>query len=240
MKNIDILTNIGLTEQEASVYLALLKLGLSPASKVAKETNLKRTTVYPILKSVIKKGGATLHFKGSQRYYLAKNPQRLAEVFKHKVKTFEDIIPTLEILSKNNLDAGGLIFIETIDELKNFYEEVLIDYKNKSYSIMGNTNVWEGIDKEFFTSFRERRAKAKIRTKILLSSDSFSVNPKDESLLREFKYLPERFKFKSTIDIFDDKVLIINPTTTSVAVVIAIPSMTDIFKSIFDILWETN
>lgn len=237
MKNIEILTKIGLTEQEALVYLSLLKSGLSPASKIAKDADIKRTTIYPTLKSIIKKGGATLHFKGSQRFYLAKNPQRLAEVFKHRVKTFEDIIPTLEILKSNNLDGGGLMFIESIDELKNFYEEILIDYKNKSYRIMGNTNIWEGIDSNYFINFRKRRAGANIKTKILLSSDSLDINPKDEKLLRDFKYLPEKFKFKSTMDIFDDKVLIINPTGTSLAVVIALPTMTDIFKSMFDMLW---
>ena len=50
--------------------------------------------------------------------------------------------------------------------------------------------------------------------------------------------MPERFKFKSTIDIYADKVLIVSPELSSLAVVIAIPAMVDVFKSAFEMIWE--
>jgi hypothetical protein len=56
--------------------------------------------------------------------------------------------------------------------------------------------------------------------------------------LREFKYLPPIYKFKSTIDIFGDRILIVSPELSSLAVVIAIPAMTDVFKTVFQVLWD--
>ncbi len=96
------------------------------------------------------------------------------------------------------------------------------------------------MDPDFILDFRKKRAARNIRTKLLLSNDSkFASGQDDPSLSREFKYLPEKYQFKSTIDIFDDKVLIIGPEVKALAVVIAIPPMVDVFRSVFDVLWES-
>jgi len=49
----------------------------------------------------------------------------------------------------------------------------------------------------------------------------------------------KRNEFKSTLNIFKDKVLIINPESSSLAVVIAVPAMVDIFRSMFEIIWDS-
>ena len=114
-----------------------------------------------------------------------------------------------------------------------------MEYKNKEYCIIGSAPAWEGINDEYFLQFRKNRAKENIKTRLLLSADSKTINPIDKSLLRDFKYLPEKYKFKSTIDIFNDKILIVSPELTSLAVVIAIPAMVDVFQSIFEIIWDS-
>ena len=142
-------------------------------------------------------------------------------------------------MDKKQAEAIGLRFIETKEELKRFYEDVLVDYKNKSYRIIGNTSEWQGVDQDFFIQFRKDRAELNIKTKLLLSAGSKNINPTEKNLLREYKYLPEKFKFRSTMDIFKDKVLIISPDISSLAVVIGVPAMVDVFKSMFDIIWKS-
>lgn len=239
MEQINALKHFGLSEQEAQTYLSLLKIGGTRASVLAKEIGVKRTTVYPILKSLAEKGCVLVYFKKGQRYYYAQKPVKLATLLEKKLEFFNNIIPAFEAMDKKQAEAVGLRFIETREELKQFYEDVLVDYKNKSYRIIGNASEWEGVDQEFFVQFRKDRARANIKTRLLLSADSKGVNPTDTRLLREYKYLPEKYKFKSTMDIFKDKVLIISPDISSLAVVIAVPAMVDIFKSMFEIIWES-
>lgn len=236
----DTLKDFGLNEQESSAYLALLKLGGSNASTVAKEMGIKRTTAYPILKSLTHKGIASLYFHSNAKYYQPIKPKRLKNIFEKKLETLSDLIPKLESLEKRQAEAFGLRFIETKDELKQFYNQILDEYKNKQYYAIGSTPNWSAIDEEFFITFRKERAKRNIRTKLLLSYDSQTVNPDDPKLLREFKYFPQKYKFKSTIDIYDDKILIVGPSVRSLAIVVEVPAMVDIFKSIFEILWETE
>lgn len=240
IENTKTFTDLGLSEQEANAYISLLRLGGSLASIVAKDMSVKRTTVYPILQTLTQKGFATIYFRKNKRFYYAVKPHKLSGLFEKKLDAFNSFIPFLETLEKKEIQTMGLRFIETKEELENFYDDILEEYKNKEYYVIGSAADWESIDKEYFIQYRKDRAKNKTRTKLLLSSESKEINPLNTEFLREFRYLPEKYKFKSTINIFDDKIIIVSPELTSLAVVIAIPAMVDIFKSIFEIIWDTT
>lgn len=240
MSTLNALLDLGLAENEASIYIALLKAGGSTASGIAKIAGAKRTTVYAILHSLAQKGFVTMYYKKSRQLYYAEKPDRIKRYFEKKLENFETLIPALEALDKTKMQLTGLRFIETIDELKRFYTDILEEYKNKEYYGIGSAGAWQGLDEPFFTQYRQDRAKANIHTKILLSSYMPEASPEDPKLLREVKHLPQKYAFRSTIDIFKDKVLIVSPDLTSLAVVIQVPVMTDIFKAMFEMLWETN
>ena len=165
--------------------------------------------------------------------------QRVADYFEKKLDAFNNLVPMLESVEKKKLQITGLRFIETLHELKKFYNDVLDEYKNKEYFIIGSAPGWEGLDPEWFTQFRKKRGHANIKTRLLLSAESAKINPEDPKLLRIWKYLPAKHKFKSTIDIFKDKILIVSPELSSLAVVVAIPAMVDVFKSVFEIIWDS-
>ncbi len=239
LTNLTILEELGLSRNESIIYLSLLKIGGSTASIVAKDTGVKRTTVYALLKTLAKKGFVALYYRENKQLYYAEKPQRVASYFEKKVKTFEQLIPSLEMITSKQLQITGVRFIETVDELKKFYQNVIHEYRNKYYYVIGSTLSWEGLEPEFFKQFRYDRAKAHIKTKLLLTEESKDSNPIDEKLLREVKYLPKKYQFKSTIDIFKYKVLIVSPELSSLAIVIEVPIMTDVFRAMFEMLWET-
>lgn len=231
--------NIGLSDVEADVYLALLKRGGGKASLVAKDIGIKRTTVYPILKKLAADGFVSVYFRQNKRMYYAQKPQRVISLVQQKINAFSSVLPILNTLEKKSAKESGLRFIETVEELKLFYTGILDEYKNKTYNIIGSARGWEGLDPEFFTEYRKQRGKNKIHTKLILDKKSKGFQPTDSKLFREWRYLPEEYPFKSTIDIFDDKILIVSPELTAVAIVVAVPAMTDIFKSVFQFMWDT-
>lgn len=237
MKEKQALLSFGLSESEADVYLAVFRLGGATASVVARETGLKRTTVYPILKSLAEKGCVILNFQKNRRFYYAQKPSRLAGIFEKKLEFFNSVIPLFESMDRKQSQSIGVRFIETKNELRQFYTDTLIDHQ--IFCGISNGLTWQNIDPEFFEQYRESRARLNIKTRLLLSADSKGVNPTAKDLLREFKYLPEQYKFKSTVNIFKDKVLVISPESSSLAVVIAVPAMVDIFKSMFEIIWDS-
>jgi sugar-specific transcriptional regulator TrmB len=236
MKEKQALIDFGLSEGEADTYLALFRLGGATAAGVAKEVGFQRTTVYPILKSLAKKGCILQYYRKNQQYYYAQKPDKLMGLFQKKLDFFSSVIPIFESMEKKQAKAIGLRFIETKEELRKFYTDILDDHK--TYLVIGNAHVWQSIDPEFFEEYRQTRAKLGIKTRLLLSADSEQSNPDKKDLLRNFRYLPPQFTFKSTINIFNDKILIVSSDSTSLAVVISIPAMVDVFKSIFEIIWS--
>lgn len=238
MDNLATLKNLGLNDIEADIYFALLKLGGSQASKIAKDVGIKRTTIYPILKKLAEGGFVTVYFKKNRRYYYAQKPQRVAALFGKKLDSFYAMIPMLEQIEKKETQMTGLRFVETLDELKQFYIGILDEYRDKEYHIIGSAHGWEDLDNEWFQQYRHDRARNNIRTKLLLTAESQMVSPQDDDLLRDVRFLPEKYSFTSIIDIFEDKILIVSADLSAVAVVIQISAMQDIFRSIFDMLWD--
>lgn len=232
------LISLGLSVQEADVYTALLKQGGASASVLARDIGMKRTTAYAVLKNLTEKGFSSVYFRSGKRVYHAQKPHKIASLVEQKLQNFNEAIPFFESMDRSQTQKLGLRFVESKGELQKFYDEVLIDYKNKEYCVIGSTPSWESIDPDYFVKFREKRAKANIQTKLLLTADSKKDNPLDKNLLRQVRFLPKQYSFKSTLDIFDDKVLIVSPDLASLAVIVAVPTMVDIFKSIFEMLWD--
>lgn len=238
-EKLSLLRSLGLSDPEIAAYTALLKIGETGASELAKEMNIKRTTAYPILENLVEKAIVNSYKRGSKTYFIALSPNKLLSLYEHRLESLAGLIPMLEKLQGTQAKAYGVRFIQTKRELESFYNEILDDYKDKGYYIIGNANAFINLDPDFILKFRRKRAERNIHTKLILSHDSKSaVGQNDPSLIREFKYLPEKFKFASTIDIYDDKILIVGPEIKALAVVIAIPPMVDVFRSVFEVLWE--
>ena len=238
-KNLEVLRNLGLSDQEVAAYTTLLKLGNSNATILAKEMNIKRTTIYPIMARLIEQGVATEYKQGSRSVFTPVRPNKLVNNFENRVKKLLEIVPFLENMQSKNVNEYGVKFIQSKKELQAFYENVLDDYRNNEYYIIGSATSWINIDRNYFLDYRKRRAQKNIRVKLLLSGDSKNEEGQgDPSLLREYKYLPEKYNFKSTIDIYKDKIVIVGPDVRALAVIIAVPQMVDIFRVMFEILWE--
>ncbi|EKD25201.1 MAG: Transcriptional regulator, TrmB [uncultured bacterium (gcode 4)] len=238
MENTSILKQLGFTDQEVDIYLSLLQLGGSQASSVAKDIGVKRTTVYHTLRQMASKGYVTVYFRKNRRYFYAQKPSRLAALYSKKLDNLYAILPQLQSLEKKNVGMVGLRFIETQEELKEFYTGVLDEYRDKEYLVIGSAQGWEGTDPEWFHQYRVNRGRHNIRTRLLLTDESKQINPDDSTLLRDVRYLPEKYSFRSTIDIFDDKILVVSSELSSLAVLIEISVMRDVFGAVFDVMWD--
>ncbi|MFA6991787.1 MAG: helix-turn-helix domain-containing protein, partial [Candidatus Gracilibacteria bacterium] len=66
---VTILTNLGLNDKEAKVYLSCIKIGTSQVSKIAEDAKLNRVTTYDILEK-LKKRGFVSHFTKQKTMYI--------------------------------------------------------------------------------------------------------------------------------------------------------------------------
>ena len=134
--------DLGLPEKEADIYLALLSLGSSTIDALAKETKIKRSTVYVQLKTLLKKGLISSRKEGKIVQFVAESPnnlkrvleQYLVEIEKKKAQA-ESLIP---ILLSQFIDKGArpaVRVFEGKEGLTNIRNEVL-NMKSKEYHLV--------------------------------------------------------------------------------------------------------
>ncbi|GAH58434.1 unnamed protein product, partial [marine sediment metagenome] len=82
--NTKILESIGLTKNQALVYLSLLKLGSTTAQNIIKESGLHRSRVYDSLEMLQQKGLVGSVLKDFKQYFQAVPPKKLMDYLDEK------------------------------------------------------------------------------------------------------------------------------------------------------------
>ena len=82
----EILSKIGLTNQEARTYLALLKLQEAQTGALCKDVNIASSNIYKILDSLMKKGLVSYRVQNNIKIFMPAHPETLNELFLEKQK----------------------------------------------------------------------------------------------------------------------------------------------------------
>lgn len=80
---------IGLNEQEVKTYFTLLNVGDQPASIIAGKVNCPRSSIYPILERMSKKGIVSFYTRRKIRYYSSVGLDRIEALLREKESGYE-------------------------------------------------------------------------------------------------------------------------------------------------------
>ncbi|MDP2656560.1 MAG: helix-turn-helix domain-containing protein [bacterium] len=80
----EILKQLGFSDKEAKIYLAILHAGKTTPTQIAKETGINRTTVYSVASDLIKKGIIAEDLGSTKTYLVALPLQDLANLTKQE------------------------------------------------------------------------------------------------------------------------------------------------------------
>lgn len=128
----DQLQKVGLTENQASVYLALTRAGEAKAGELIKKTGMHRNIVYTVLEELAeKKLIAYSHVRGVL-LYKALSPARLLLDAQERERTAKNVIEELHALSRKKSDQEIIVY-EGIDEFRR--------HAMRSYSLAKSTDL---------------------------------------------------------------------------------------------------
>jgi len=96
----DKLRKVGLTGNEAKVYLELLKRGSLSANDLAKKISMDRTLTYTVLNHLIEKGLVNYVIKQKKKFFEAADPDHLMNPVKLQEAFVKDLIPQLSKIEK--------------------------------------------------------------------------------------------------------------------------------------------
>ena len=105
-----ILEDLGLTQAEIKVYVALLELGSSSAGKILEKSAVQNSVLHRALNSLIEKGLISFILEGKRKVYTASDPENFHDFIENKKKRFDEILPILKQKQKNMTNSFGEIF----------------------------------------------------------------------------------------------------------------------------------
>ncbi|MDP2950889.1 MAG: helix-turn-helix domain-containing protein, partial [bacterium] len=203
------LEKFGLTPTEEKVYLALFKLGLSPAADIIKKTQLHRSTIYDVLGRLIEKGLVSYITQNKIKYYSAANPSKFLDIAfeekkeaEEKKKLAKEIISKIKVIEKDAKNKPlAQIFVGN-KGLKSVMNDII--ETKEDFVEFGVEGKFEDTLPTYTAHWAKQRRKKNIKAKIICTEGSQA--PKWE--MNKIKFVPKEYQSPATTLIYGDKVSI--------------------------------
>jgi len=240
------LKNIGLSDKEAKVYIAMLELGKATAHEIADKAGVKRPTAYVAIEELQKQGLAQKKKKGSKTLFFTDSPSQLLsninrdlKIFEQKRTELEKIFPQLLTLYNLGEEKPQVRYFEGKEGLLKMQEEFL---KSKEKMIRGISSL-DAVLKYFpnqKTDYSVRRIKKGIRARFIYTSSQGDIfSRSDKKGLWETKYIDlSKLKFDADISIVDDFIAISSLKGKLSGTIITHKDLANSFKNLYDFLWR--
>ena len=207
--NTKLLKEIGLTETEIKVYLALLSLGTTSAGKIVEQTGVYRKNLYDALNKLIDKGLVTYVIENKIKFFQPKNPENLFRYLEEKRNKIsekeEELRQELPQLQQKFISLTPEIESENYrgtEGIKTILKECL---NHKEVLFIGATGDVENRLPYFWPQYNKKREKLKCKWKLLLDYEA-KVKPITKSKYYEYKVLPKILSSPNVIYIYGDSV----------------------------------
>ena len=237
------LINLGLTDGESKVYLALLKLGSSTVGPIAKEAKVAYSNIYDILERLLEKGLISFILKEKTKYFQAVPPSRLSEFLEKKEEklqkeksSLKSLIPELEKIQHPKSRQEAEIFIG-VNGIKTAYLRMLKEYEEERgewlFLVAAEENQ-EVIDKVFsnlYSKFKKTEKDSKGIANKEYKKSEFIKNT-------NFKMKYVDFPIPGNIDIFKDKIFLISWSENPIGILITSEEISNKFKDYFYSIWK--
>src|SRR3989338_5531194 len=238
----DTLRDIGLSEKEATIYLASLSLGSSTVLKIARRSNMKRTTVYSVIDTLKEKGLIRIDLKGLKQKYIAENPEKLEVMLERRANEFQNKLPEFMALYKLKGEESTIKYYTGLEAMKNIYMDTLKEIKiHEDYLVIANQEKWYTLQSEFAQKFIEAQAKLKINICLLFQDSPIAREQKkfEKNFNRKIKILPAGTPLNVDTLLLPNKLIVLELTPPYMTVVIENKSLIELHREMFELIWHS-
>jgi len=235
-----ILEDLGLTQAEIKVYVALLELGSSTAGPALEKSNLQNSVVHRALHSLIEKGLISFILEGKRKIYQATNPENFYDFIEDKKQKFSKLLLELkqkQLKSKEKKQA-------TIYKGKKGINEIymkLLNSGGKEYNTFGGGKkvTYEVMGEDWWYSLHTKRIAKKISARQVFDETIREFGKElNKRKLSKVKFLPQEFEQLTETIIIGDFVAIVMFTENPYGLLIEDSVVVESYRKNFELLWK--
>ena len=234
------LSRFGLNEKERAVYLALLPLGETTLTPIARAARLPVTTVQSIMARLVEDGLVAVTKRKSRHLYEAHDPVILRRLLERQIEEAAGIIPHLQ---KLRAEEGGSARIRV------YYRERMTDVFHQALSAKGKSlieivsakDLQDVLGEKFHFTRRRLKAGVKLRSLRVEKHEIKKYSKETHAReLREAKFLPRELDFKASLMCWDDTVAFFSAKDEGLAWTVESRSIAETVRQLFDLLWSVS
>jgi HTH-type transcriptional regulator, sugar sensing transcriptional regulator len=233
------LRDIGLTENEVSIYLALLKEGTMTPARLAQRVGMSRPYVYDAIERLIEKGVLGSVLQDQKRCYLAVPPQRLAEMAADRAQRMQNVVAHLAALQE---DAHGELSVE-VHKGRFVYRTLLLDILSTLkkgdevliYGIDDNLLYGEEMGKKRLDLYFAKCQRLGIKERAIVKEDNRAPKSAKDTLYRT---LPAKTIGATAFEVYGDRLAILLLGNPNHLILVKNKRIAESYKSQFEILWK--
>lgn len=238
---IEQLEQIGLSNAQAKVYLAMLKLGESKTGQIIEKTNLQSSTVYHVLSSLLEKGVISFILKGKIKYYRAESPSIFIHFLEDKKRKLNDLMPQLKEMEEEAKSPQSAKIYKGMKGLQAAMSDVLISMrKGEEYCFFQapHQNLFNPRVSLFFRNYHLKRAEKGIKVRGIAIT---TAKKKVKNIFKGLKHTKLKFvkEFLPTgLIVYKDKMITLDFERTPTAFVIQSKTVADSYRLFFNDKWK--
>ncbi len=238
------LLKIGLSDEEARVYLACLEIGGGPVSVIARKAGAHRVSCYYTIDNLLEKKLLSQYNKNGVKCFAPEPPEQLLKLAEEKMHMTRSLLPELKSLTGQSAFKPKIRFYEGREGVERVFTESLTAKRE----ILGYTNLKSVIEffPEFFRTYTHTKLKKGIKTRYLSPTtvetvhalDRFLPEKFDANLIEILLVNKNQFLFENEVLIFGNSVGIVSLNTDELlGLIVESPTFARTMKAVFDLAW---
>jgi len=242
------LRQLGLTEGEIKIYIALVRLGETTSGPIADESEVSMSKVYEILERLAKKGLVSHIIKNKTKYFEASDPNRLMVYLQEKQDTLKQqedklqkLIPKLELEQHIHPSEQTAQVYDGLKGIQTARERTLkiMNKRDEMYIIGISKTPYDRLT-PYFSEYHHRRYEKGIKCYYLYNEYARKSHGELSATypLSEVRYMPEGLITHAWMEIYADTVTIGINKGKSFSIVIQNQEVADSFKIYAKLLWD--
>ncbi len=234
------LEDIGLTQGEIKVYLALLELGSSSAGSVLEKAGIQNSVFHFCVNSLIEKGLVSYVKKNKFRIYTAADPENFKTYLKDKERQISQLLPELKAKQASAREKQEVELFEgikgVITSLNEFIEGVKKGDEFLFFSAEAESEERSKEIQEFYESYDMKRVDKGLIIKGIAPRGLKSSFEKRKYLKMRYTQMP----LPGNIGICNDRLILVSWEGKPTSVIITSKYLAKKQQDFFNALWKLD
>lgn len=238
----DTLIKLGLTETEARVYLAMLKLGADTVQHIARDAKISRTAAYEIISGLEKKGLASSFTQGKRKNFVVEEPEKLEGYFENRIKdaqlelgSLSRILPELRLL-QGGADKPRVRFYKGIEGISAIFRDLAMVQPKELHEFTNIDAVYAMVDPKVLMEIRSEYDYEHVKTHVLHRGKL-----RNPSLRVEYRELSNDISdFQGDVWIYGNRIAFIHFVGKIEVVIVDSQLFADTMRAMFAAAWTCS